>query len=91
LEHPNPGEIIFVEGQVVLTRRWVWRQSQHTLTLPETRSIEMNIDLLPPASADELDVINKDLMSLITQYCSGYCRIEILSRDHPKISLATLS
>lgn len=90
LEHPNPGEIIFVEGQVVLTRRWVWRQSQHTLTLPETHSIEMNIDLLPPASADELDTINKDLMSLITHYCGGYCRTEILSADHPKISLASL-
>ena len=91
LEHPNPGEIIFVEGQVVLTRRWVWRQSQHTLTLPETRSIEMNIDLLPPASVDELDVITKDLMSLIAHYCGGYSLAEILSKDHPKISLASLS
>ena len=88
LEHPNPGEIVFVEGRVVLTRRWVWRQSQHTLTLPETRSIEMNIDLLPPASAVELDVINKDLMSLIAQYCGGYSRAETLSADHPKISLS---
>ena len=91
LEHPNPGEIIFVEGQVVLTRRWVWRQSQHTLTLPETRSFEMNIDLLPPASIDELDVITKDLMSLIAHYCGGYSQADILSKDHPKISLARLS
>ncbi|MDR3574114.1 MAG: phenylalanine--tRNA ligase beta subunit-related protein [Anaerolineaceae bacterium] len=91
LEHPNPGEIVFVEGPVVLTRRWVWRQSQHTLTLPETRSIEMNIDLLPPASANELDGINQDLMSLISQYCGGTSRAEILSADHPKISLAQLA
>jgi DNA/RNA-binding domain of Phe-tRNA-synthetase-like protein len=90
LEHPNPGEIIFVEGNVVLTRRWVWRQSQHTLTLPETRSIEMNIDLLPPASAAELDAISKDMIDLITRFCGGHSRVEILSADHPKISLADL-
>jgi DNA/RNA-binding domain of Phe-tRNA-synthetase-like protein len=90
LEHPNPGEIVFVEAKVVLTRRWVWRQSRHTLTLPETHSIEMNIDLLPPASMNELDVINKDLMSLIAHYCGGHSRSEILSAEHPKISLARL-
>jgi DNA/RNA-binding domain of Phe-tRNA-synthetase-like protein len=90
LEHPNPGEIIFVEGNVVLTRRWVWRQSQHTLTLPETRSIEMNIDLLPPASAAELKDISKDMIDLITRFCGGHSRVETLSADHPKISLADL-
>jgi DNA/RNA-binding domain of Phe-tRNA-synthetase-like protein len=90
LEHPNPGEIIFVEGNVVLTRRWVWRQSQHTLTLPETRSIEMNIDLLPPAPVEELDAISKDLIDLITRFCGGHCRVETLSAKHPKISLASL-
>ncbi len=90
LEHPNPGEIVFVEGKVVLTRRWVWRQSQHTLTLLETHSIEMNIDLLPPTSAQELDGINKDLLDLIAHYCGGQSHADILSVDHPKISLARL-
>ena len=38
LEHPLPGEVIFTEGLSVLTRRWTWRQANHTLTLPETRA-----------------------------------------------------
>ncbi len=46
-EHPLPGEIVFAEGDVVLTRRWSWRQGVHTLTLPESTSIEFNVDGLP--------------------------------------------
>ena len=37
VEHPIPGEIVFVEGNTVLTRRWSWRQANHTLTLPTTK------------------------------------------------------
>ena len=50
LEHPLPGEVIFVEGSIVLTRRWTWRQANHTLTLPETQAIEFNVDGLPPVT-----------------------------------------
>ncbi|NTU75647.1 MAG: cytoplasmic protein, partial [Anaerolineaceae bacterium] len=42
-EHPLAGEVIFAEGNTVLTRRWVWRQGTHTLTLPETTQIEFNL------------------------------------------------
>jgi DNA/RNA-binding domain of Phe-tRNA-synthetase-like protein len=28
----TPGEAVFVEGDTVLTRRWTWRQGNHTLT-----------------------------------------------------------
>jgi DNA/RNA-binding domain of Phe-tRNA-synthetase-like protein len=30
VEHPLPGEIVFVERSTVLTRRWTWRQAEHT-------------------------------------------------------------
>jgi DNA/RNA-binding domain of Phe-tRNA-synthetase-like protein len=53
-EHPLPGEIVFVEGDTVLTRRWTWRQANHTLTLPETKAIEFNLDGLPPVPRAEL-------------------------------------
>lgn len=87
VEHPDPGEIIFVEGQVVLTRRWVWRQSNHTLTLPETRAIEFNIDALPPVDRQEIIHISEDLMQLVRRFCGGRLRAEILERGHPSLSL----
>ena len=48
VETPTPGEIIFVEGKTVLTRRWTRRQGKHTLVVPETKDLEFNVDGLPP-------------------------------------------
>jgi DNA/RNA-binding domain of Phe-tRNA-synthetase-like protein len=88
VEHPNPGEIVFVEGDVVLTRRWVWRQSRHTLTVPETRAIECNIDALAYVSKEDVELISKDVEKLILRYCGGRTRIELLTAQNPRISLS---
>lgn len=88
LEHPAPGEFVFVEGNVVLTRRWVWRQGNHTLTLPETRNIEFNVDVLPPVTQTELEEICTSTAALVRQYCGGRTRWEILDAHHPTMSLA---
>ena len=87
VEHPHPGEIVFVEGNTVLTRRWCWRQANHTLTLPSTTAIEFNIDGLPPVSEDEVETICQETMGLIERFCGGRMRYEILSRQNPRIKL----
>lgn len=87
VEHPDPGEIIFVEGNTVLTRRWVWRQSRHTLTLPESRAVEVNIDALPPVTSDEVEKIAGDIAALAQRFCGGRSRVEILSAQNPWIRL----
>ena len=86
-EHPNPGEIIFAEGDTVLCRRWVWRQGNRTLTLPETRNIEFNIDALPPVSVEETENICKSVVELVQKFCGGQARYEILSAEHPSLCL----
>ena len=87
MEHPEPGEIIFVEGNTVLTRRWSWRQANHTLTLPSTTAIEFNIDGLPPVSRSDVEGICEEVMDLIERFCGGKLRYEILTRENPKMKL----
>jgi len=87
LEHPLPGEVVFVEGNEVLTRRWTWRQSSRTLTLPTTTAIEFNIDGLPPATPGEVEQIGAEALEMIQKYCGGWGRLEILTADHPRIPL----
>ena len=87
IEHPVPGEFIFAEGDQVLTRRWIWRQANHTLTLPETTAVEINIDGLPPAAGPEVEAAARDAMALVARFCGGTMRFEVLSRDHPRITL----
>ena len=86
-ESPLPGEIIFAEGNTVLTRRWTWRQSNHTLTLPETKAIEYNIDGLPPLTVSEVDEVSREVMDLILRFCGGRARCEMLTRESPRIKL----
>ena len=87
LEHPLPGEVIFAEGSTVLTRRWTWRQANHTLTLPETRALEINVDGLPPMGPAEIEAACLESMRLVEQFCGGRARYEILSEQNPRILL----
>jgi DNA/RNA-binding domain of Phe-tRNA-synthetase-like protein len=87
-EHPLPGEVIFTEGNTVLTRRWTWRQGNHTLTLPETTAIEFNVDGLPPITRAEVETACAEVADLIQRFCGGTTRIAYLSAEAPQVSLA---
>ncbi|MFZ7113543.1 MAG: B3/4 domain-containing protein [Desulfatiglandales bacterium] len=88
VEHPLPGEIIFAEGNIAITRRWTWRQANHTLTLPTTAAIEFNIDGLPPVPGTEVEEICREVAELIVQYCGGRTHCEILTKENPRMSLS---
>lgn len=88
IEHPLAGEFIFVEGNQVLTRRWIWRQANHTLILPQTTAIEINIDGLPPAAVADVEAAGRDVMDLAGRFCGGHIRFEILSRQNPELKLS---
>jgi DNA/RNA-binding domain of Phe-tRNA-synthetase-like protein len=87
VEHPLPGEVIFASGNTVLTRRWTWRQANYTLTLPETRSIEINIDRLAPVELEEVHAIANQVMGWVEEFCGGKMRYEILNTDHRQMIL----
>lgn len=87
-EHPVPGEIVFVEGDTVLTRRWTWRQANHTLTLPASTAVEFNVDGLPPVTRAEVEAICGEVMELVQLFCGGHARTDVLARETPRISLA---
>jgi len=86
-EHPEPGEIIFAEGDVVLTRRWSWRQANHSLTLPETTAIEYNVDALPPVTRAETEDVCGELAEMIGRFCGGKMRTGMLEAGQPGLAL----
>jgi len=86
-EHPDKGEFIFTEGNNVLTRRWVWRQSNHTLTELTTTFIEFNVDGLPPVNVDNIKTASEDLAELVNQFCGGSSVCMQLSQTNRKINV----
>lgn len=87
LEHPAPGEIIFAEGNTVLTRRWCWRQANHTLTLPSTTAIEFNIDGLPPLTREDVEAICRETAELVQKFCGGDVRSGVITSQQTRIPL----
>jgi len=87
VEHPLPGEIIFTEGNTVLTRRWTWRQANHSMVVPETTAVEVNVDGLPPITQRDVETICEEVAGLVVKYCGGKARYEVLRRDHPVMEL----
>ncbi len=90
VEHPQPGEVVFVEGNQVLTRRWTWRQANHTLILPESTAVEINVDGLPPIQVSEVEQACDEVAALVKTYCSGSIHQGIVSQDHPRIQLLSV-
>ena len=77
------------EGKKILTRRWCWRQANHTLTLPETRDFIFNVDVLPPASPDEALEVCREMEELVARFCGGESfRIGLLCAATPQLSLS---
>ena len=88
LETPQAGEIIFCEGKTVLTRRWTWRQANHTLVTPETTALEFNIDGMPPITLPEVESACNEVISLTEQFCGGKCYYEMLTQENNHITLS---
>lgn len=87
IEHPQVGEIVFVEGNTVLTRRWTWRQARHTLVVPESHWVEINVDGLPPVTQEKVEDICRQLAGLVQQYCGGQVDWKMISAANPTIQL----
>lgn len=88
IEHPIRGEIIFAEGNIVLTRRWTWRQSNRTITEIDTKAVEFNVDGLPPISPSNIEQACKEICKLVNEYCGGRTRYEILGKGHSSMILS---
>lgn len=87
-EKVNPGEIILVSENRVLTRRWTWRQAADTRTSSDTRFVFFDIDGLPPIGQDDIEAAMADLISLVNKYCGGKCLKRIvLDAEHPTMSI----
>jgi len=62
----------------VLTRRWTWRQSALTLTLPTTTAVFFNIDALQGVPDEDIDAAVRDIGQLVREHCGGEVQATVL-------------
>jgi len=81
IEHPDPGEVIYVDDVYVMCRRWNWRQGYQTRLTPATRDLAINVDCLPPFSRDDARDLTSELAELVRRFCGGVVKFGLLTAD----------
>ena len=54
IEHPEPGEIVWADGQGVTCRRWSWRQCRRTQLAEDSTEAYFLLERLPPLPLERL-------------------------------------
>jgi len=83
-EAPKDGEVVYADTRHVLCRRWNWRQDARTLITPSTRGA---IVTLQSNGWGDVEAAAADLIDLIGRFCGGRCRMAVMQRSRPAVSL----
>lgn len=86
-EHPDPGEVIYVDDAAVMCRRWNWRQGNQTMLLPDTTNIAINVDCMPPVGGEEPEQITGELADLLRELCGGEVSYFLLSAKQNEMEI----
>jgi DNA/RNA-binding domain of Phe-tRNA-synthetase-like protein len=67
VEHPEPGEVIWVDDAGVTCRRWNWRQCRRTALTDATTTAIFILDALGPCTDAALAVATDELIGHLTR------------------------
>jgi DNA/RNA-binding domain of Phe-tRNA-synthetase-like protein len=84
---PKPGEVIYKDQIGAICRRWNWKEADRTKFTEETRNGILIVEGLPPVERRIVQQVIDELTSLVSMYCGGTVRNEILSASTPEMLL----
>ena len=87
IEHPAPGEVIYVDDSKVMCRCWNWRQGDQTKITPATTNVAINVDCLPPVLRGEAEAITRELADLVTEFCGGKVSYFLLDASQNEVEV----
>lgn len=71
-EHPEPGEVIFIDGNgLVAARRWCWRQSDQSASRPNTQAVIIVTEAHHPAGEQAVRQAVEDMQGLLAEFLGG--------------------
>lgn len=82
--YPEPGEVIFAdENDMVIARRWCWRQSATSATREDTTDVLVTIEGHHDGAKEDVQAAINDLTALLDQYTRGTYQAKMLSKEQP--------
>ncbi len=67
-DNPEPGEVVYVSGHEVRTRRWTWRQSEVGKMTEKTSAVLYPIDGFTDVNLEEVKQAMKDFTEYVANY-----------------------
>ena len=82
--HPEPGEVVFSdETEMVLARRWCWRQSAESAAQPDTTNVLIVIEAHHATGQTDVAQAVTDLAALLKAYTGGEITTAQLNAQQP--------
>lgn len=86
-ESPDPDEPIYVSGQRVKTRRWIWRQSEDGKIDASSSHVVFPIDGFLDSNKEAVLAAQEELASLLETLFQANVTACLLTPEHPSIAL----
>lgn len=88
-DNPEEGEVVYVSGHEVRTRRWTWRQSEVGKMTEKTTAVLYPIDGFSNLNLEEVNLAMKDFTELIANYFAksgSRCTVAtgLVDKDNPR-------
>ncbi len=87
-EAPEAGEVVYVSGNEVRTRRWTWRQSEVGKIVPGTRDLLFPIDGFAGLNLDKVLAVRSELAGALEAFFAAETRVGLVDREHPVFEAA---
>ncbi len=86
-EHPEPGEVIFIDGNgLVAARRWCWRQSDQSAARIETRSVMLVTEAHHTGGEETVRQAADDLRELCAEFLGNEWDTGLVNASSPVFS-----
>lgn len=88
VKHPEPGEVIFAdETDMVIARRWCWRQSAESAANPATTGAIITVEAHHAGGRNDVRQAVSDLVNLLGRFAGGQNLIHsVLDAENPRVS-----
>ena len=81
VEHPEAGEVIYVSGSDVKTRRWTWRQGENSKITEETTNVFIPLDAFLENKEDMLK-LQSEFADILKNKLNADVKMGIVDKDN---------
>lgn len=84
IEHPDKGEVIYVSGSDVKTRRWTWRQGENSKITEDTTNVFIPLDAFLENKEDMLK-LQSEFADILKNRLGAIVSIGIVDKDNREL------